>query len=118
VNKRPMTVTIIAWLLIVTGVFRFGVHFRELLSQKSFPVEDLWIPIVGLLSAVPGAFILLGRNWARWLALALMAFQVAIMFGDSVQKVAAHVLLFSLIAYSLFRNDATAYFQRSHQVGI
>jgi uncharacterized membrane protein HdeD (DUF308 family) len=118
VNKRPIIVTMIAWLLIATGVFRFAVHFRELLSERSFPIEDLWIPIVGLLSAVPGAFILLGRNWARWLVLALMAFQLAIMFGDSIQKVAAHVLLFSLIAYSLFRSDATAYFQHSHHVAI
>ena len=116
-NKRPITVTMIAWLLILTGAFRFTHHFRELLSQKSFPVGDLWMPLVGLLSAVPGAFLLLGRNWARWLALALMIFQVAIMFGDSVQKVATHALLFSLIAYSLFRSDATAYFQQSRQVG-
>ncbi len=117
VKKRPIAVTIIAWLLIVAGVFGFTVHIRELLSQKPFHFQDLWIPIVGFLPAAIGVFILLGRNWARWLALAWMAFHVAISFFDSLQKVAVHVLLFVLIAYSLFRRDAKAYFQHPEEIG-
>jgi hypothetical protein len=116
-KKRPIAVTIIAWLLIVAGVFGFTVHIRELLSQKPFHFQDLWIPIVGFLPAAIGVFILLGHNWARWLALAWMAFHVAISFLDSLQKVAVHVLLFVLIAYSLFRRDAKAYFQHPEEIG-
>lgn len=107
----------IAGLLIAAGVFGFAVHVRELVSPRLFHLEDLWIPMVGLLPAASGVFILLGHNWARWLALAWMAFHVAISFFDSLQKVAVHVLLLVLIAYSLFRRDAKAYFQHPDQVG-
>jgi hypothetical protein len=117
VSKRPIAVTVIAWLLIAAGAFGFAVHLREVLSPKWLHFEDLWIPIVGLLPAVSGVFILLGHNWARWVALAWMAFHIAISFFDSLQKVGVHVLLFVLIAYSLFRRDANAYFQHPDQVG-
>jgi len=117
VNRRPIAVTVVAWLLIAAGIFGFAVHLRELLAQKIVHFEDLWIPIVGFLPTAAGAFILLGRNWARWLALAWMAFHVAISFFDSLQKVAVHVLLLALIAYSLFRRDSQAYFQHTGQVG-
>lgn len=116
-NKRPVTVTVIACLLIAAGVVGFAVHIKELASHKLFHFEDLWIPIVALLPAACGVFILLGHNWARWLALGWMAFHVAISFFDSFQKVAVHVLLFVLIAYSLFRAGARAYFQHRDELG-
>jgi uncharacterized integral membrane protein len=109
-NKRPVPVVIIACLLITAGVFGFAVHFREIVSQKFFHAENLWPLVVALPAVVAGAFVLLGQNWARWLALAWMTFHVAISFFDSWQKVAAHLLLFALIAYCLFRADARAYF--------
>jgi len=117
VNKRPIPVTVIACLLIAAGVFGFTVHLRELVSQKLFHVEDLWILVTGLLPVVVGLFLLLGYNWARWLALIWMVFHVAISFFDSLEKVAVHVLLFALIAYSLLRRDARTYFQHTNGVG-
>jgi hypothetical protein len=117
VNKRPIPVTVIAWVLIAAGVFGFTVHLRELVSEKLFHFEDLWIPLTSLLPAVVGLFLLLGYNWARWLALLWMVFHVAISFFDSLEKVVVHVLLFGLIAYSLFRRDARTYFQHTNEVG-
>lgn len=110
-NKRPIAVTLIAGLLMITGVFGFAMHVRDLVSQPSFHPVDLAIPLASLLAAACGAFLLLGHNWARWFALAWMAFHVAISFFDSWQKVAVHVILLALFAYVLFRNDAKAYFQ-------
>jgi hypothetical protein len=114
-NKRPVSVTVIASLLIASGVFGFAVHMKDLVSQLHF--VDLWIPVVALLPAVFGVFILLGHSWARWLALAWMGFHVAVSFFDSLQKVAAHVLLFVLIAYCLFHADARAYFRHQADAG-
>ena len=116
-NKRPVTVTVIACLLIAAGVLGFAVHIKELASQKLFHFEDLWIPIVAFLPAAFGVFILLGHNWARWLAVAWMAVHVAISFFDSIEKIAVHVLLLVLIAYALFRRDAAAYFEKPNRVG-
>ncbi len=116
-HKRPIAVTLIAWLLIVAGVFAGGVHLSEILSQKSLHLQDLWIPIVGILPAVFGVFILLGKGWARWLALSWMAAHVGISFFDSMQQVAVHSLLLVLIAYCLFRVDARNYFRMQKEAG-
>ena len=115
-NKRPIAVTAIAWLLIAAGAFGFSVHLRELVLGKSFRVEDLWIPLAGLVPVLTGAFLLRGQNWARWFALLWMAAHVAISFFDSLAKVAVHVALFILIAYSLFGGEAKAYFQHPDQI--
>lgn len=116
-NRRPIAVTLIAWLLIAAGVFSFSVHFREIVWRKPFPIEEMWIPMFGLLPIVSGVFILLGHRWARWLALIWMASLVAATFFDSYPKAALHVLLFGAIAYSLFGGDAKAYFQRPKEAG-
>ena len=113
-NKRPVTVTVIASLLILAGIFGSAVHIKELVSSKAVHFEDLWIPVFGFLPAMFGVFILLGRNWARWLAVAWMTFHVAISFFDSWQKVVVHFLLLGLIAYALFGREAKTYFRQPH----
>ena len=110
-NQRPLPVTLIAWLLIVTGVFGGAMHIRDLVSQRSLHLADLGIPLASLLAAVCGVFLLRGHHWARWFAVAWMAFHVAISLFDSWQKVAVHVVLLALFAYFLFREDAKAYFR-------
>ena len=117
-NKRPLAVTFIACLFLAVGIFGAVMHLRELVSQGLFHWEDLWAPLLGLVAVVAGVFLLLGHNWARWLAVAWMAFHVAISFFDSISKIAVHVLLLVLIAYALFRSDARAYFQQPNQLGI
>jgi hypothetical protein len=117
VNGRPVPVTIVACLLIAAGVFGFAVHFREIVSQEFVHAESLWPLAVALPAVVAGAFVLLGKNWARWLGVAWMAFHVAISFLDSWQKVAVHFLFLALIAYGLFGADAGAYFRKSAQGG-
>ena len=116
-NKRPPAVTFIACLFIAAGIFGAAIHMRELLSQRLFRWEDLWAPLLGLVAAVSGIFLLLGHNWARWLAVAWMAFHVAISFFDSISKIVIHALLLALIAYALFRRDARTYFQQPNQAG-
>lgn len=115
-NKRPIAVTFIAWLLIAAGLFGFAAHAQGLVFGQPFHFVDLWIPIVDLLPFAFGVFILLGQGWARWLAVAYMAVHVAISFFDSWQKVAMHVVLLALITFCLFRADARLYFERRKPV--
>jgi hypothetical protein len=114
-NKRPVTVTIIGCLLLVVGVAGFAYHLTEVKPQNVFHGENAWIFVVELIAIVGGVYVLRGKNWARWLAVAWMGFHVAISFFDSLQKVVVHVVFFGLIAYSLFRADATAYFRQQRQ---
>jgi hypothetical protein len=116
-NKRPISITILAALYLLVGTVGFVFHFREILARHAFQYEDALIELTELIAIVCGAFILRGRNWARWLAIAWIGFHVAFSFFDSLQKVAVHSLMLILIAYLLFRPDAKSYFQHPKEAG-
>ena len=115
-NKRPISITILASVYLMVGTVGFAVHFREILARQAFQYDDALIELTELIAIACGVFMLQGRNWARWLALAWMAFHVAISFFDPLQKLAVHGLFLVLIAYFLFRADARTYFQHPEQV--
>jgi hypothetical protein len=115
-NKRPISITILASLYLMVGTVGFAFHFSEILTRHAFQYEDALIELTELVAIVCGVFLLQGRNWARWLALAWIAFHVAISFFDSLQKVAVHGLFLVLIAYFLFRPDARTYFQHPEKM--
>lgn len=79
-------------------------------SLATHHAEGALIEVTELLAIVSGLFMLLGRNWARWLALAWMAFHLAISF-PIVRQVISHSIILGLIAWLLFRQDARRYFQ-------
>jgi hypothetical protein len=109
-KKRPLSVTIIACIFLLVGAATFVFHFHELLPLQQ---DALVVEFTELLAIVAGAFMLRGHNWARWLALAWMAFHVAISFVDPIKKLAMHALIFALIAWVLLRPSANQYFRRS-----
>jgi hypothetical protein len=108
---RPVTVLIVAGLYILMGAIGFAYHFRELMV---FQEHSVWIELVRLLAIVCGTFMLRGRNWARWLALAWMAFHVAISFPE-LGQVAFHSLFFVAVAWLLFRPEARQYFHEARR---
>ena len=63
-----------------------------------------------LAALVAGVFLLRGANWARWLAIAWIAFHVALSFG-SLQRLVVHTVILLLFVYLLFRPSANAYFR-------
>ena len=84
----------------------FAYYFSELLAHQD---DSVWIELTELLAIVSGAFMLRGHNWARWLALAWMAFHVAISF-PVYRQMAIHLIIFAGIAWVLFRVDTRRYF--------
>ena len=111
-NRRPISVTIIACLLLLVGVAGSVFHLRELGLPQAFRGENIWIFVVEFVAIVCGAFLLYGKSWARWLAMVWIAFHVVVSFFDSGRKVATHVVILLLFAYFLFRPEANAYFRR------
>jgi hypothetical protein len=110
-NARPMSVTILSCVYIGVGVVGFAYHFSELIA---FHRDGVPIELTESLAIVSGGFMLLGRNWARWLALAWMAFHVAISF-PMLRQVTIHSLFFAVIVWLLFRPDAVRYFRRTRE---
>lgn len=109
--KRPLPVTILAWIYIAVGVVSFvygfplhGVHSDDILAES-----------VRLSGIIAGAWMLRGENWARWLAIAWIAFHVALSAFHGVREMAMHAAFGIVIAIFLFRPNAARYFRnRGH----
>jgi hypothetical protein len=109
--KRPISVTIVALLLIVAGAVGFVYHFHELDLRRPFQDDTIWVEVLRVLAIVAGVFLLRGCNWARWLAVAWIAFHVAISALHSVQQAVMHLVLLAVFAYVLLRPAASAFFR-------
>ena len=110
-KRRPLAVTIIAWVYIVVGAAGFAYHFQEFEGRAVFQGNTLWIELVRIVAVVSGIFMLRGRNWARWAAVAWIAFHVVVSAFHSVPELAVHAVLCAAIAYFLFHPAAAEYFR-------
>ena len=107
-SSRPLSVTGVAWLFIAVGTVTFIYHFPGLLHPQT---DDFLIEFTELLALLAGLFMLRRQNWARWLALAWMAFHVVLSAFPPFQGLVVHVLIFGGIAYLLLRSEAAQYFR-------
>jgi hypothetical protein len=110
-NKRPLSVTLLGFVYIAVGIIGFAYHFPEILARHAFRYEDVWVELVRVLAIVCGAFMLSGRNWARWVALAWIAFHVILSAFHAFGEFAIHCLFCAVIAWFLFRPEAARYFR-------
>jgi tryptophan-rich sensory protein len=109
-NKRPVSVTVIGCIFIAAGVIGFVYHLPEF-KTRSFDYGIVGISVARLVAVVGGAFVLRGHNWARWLLLVWIAFHVVLSAFHSMSQLVTHALLFAVVAYVLFRPQASAYFR-------
>lgn len=109
-SNRPVSVTIIAWLMIVVGVIAIAVHIPEFNWRHAFDVDGILALLVNALAVVSGVFMLRGQDWARWLTLAWWIFHVAISFAVMRQLI-VHALVLAVIAFFLLRPPAARYFR-------
>lgn len=105
--KPYAAVIVVACLYLLVGIGAGIAQFPQLLAGQR---EAIGMEIAEALAIVTGVCLLLRQAWARWLAVAWMAFHVAIMFSDP-GKAVVHVVLCGLIAWALFRPDSRGWFQ-------
>src|SRR2546430_332341 len=106
-DKRPLAVAIVGCVYLAIGALGFVYHLVEPFSRHAFQYEDLWIELSELIAFVSGVFVLRGYNWARWLAVAWMGAHVILSAFHSIEQVAIHAVFCILIAWALFRPEAT-----------
>ena len=106
--KRPLAVTVLAGLYILVGVIGFGAHFNEMLGS---PRDGIYVEFTELLAFLGGVFMLRGHNWARWLALAWMAFHVILSAFQAFHEFAIHAVFLAVIAWFLSSPDSMRYFR-------
>jgi hypothetical protein len=108
-KKRPLSVTLISCLFIGAGVVGLAYHAGEFKTRP--PLEYALVCFVRLLAILGGAFMLRGRNWARWLVLAWLACHVVLGAFHSTSELLTHAVLLAAIAFFLFRPRVSAYFR-------
>ena len=104
--KRPFAVTFLGCLFIVVGLASLLYHLlRNPLDRWTFPIA-----LVGVLAIVGGVFLIKGRAWARWLAVAWLAVHVVVSAFHSLSDSMAHLLLLIAVSYFLLGPPASTYF--------
>ncbi len=116
-KKRPIGVVVVAILLMLAGVAGLVRDFMNSHPLSANHFESVWIAALNLLGIVAGVFLFRGSNWARWLAIAWMAFHVAISFLNAWQQAVMHGVILLLIVLILFRRDARDYFGAPRAAG-
>lgn len=111
-DKRPLSVTLIGWLFIATGVAGLAFHAAEFNALHPFPYDTLLVCLVRGIAIVSGIYMLRGSNWARWLVIVWLAFHVVLSAFHSLHETIMHSLLLVAIAYFLLRPKAREYFRQ------
>ncbi|MCG6533838.1 MAG: hypothetical protein L7F78_03920 [Syntrophales bacterium LBB04] len=121
-NKRPISITVIAWLLIISAIFFLIyniVNFndpvaRKLLLQNSLPLSiQFLVMYLGLaISLISGIAFLKRQNWARFLYAGWYLIGFIIGFATSQMRMVTlpGFALFLVELFFLFRPKANAYF--------
>jgi hypothetical protein len=112
-QQRPLSVTIVSWIYLVTGIGGIAAHAREFNPHHFFQLDPILPLTVRLLAIVAGIFMLRGHNWARWLAIMWIGYHVVCGSMQSLRAGVFHAVLFAMFAYLLFRPAANRYFQSS-----
>ncbi|MFZ0663692.1 MAG: hypothetical protein WAM66_13435 [Acidobacteriaceae bacterium] len=106
--RRPVPVLVVAFLFLIVGIIGAFYHIHDLRQPDGILIE-----FTEFLAILAGAFMLRGSNWARWLALAWMAFHVGLSAFGAPQELAIHSLIFAGIAWLLFLPQSRQYFGRA-----
>ena len=110
-NKRPISVLLVALLYIAVGTIGSAYHFTEVYARDTFHYDGLLIELTELCALACGAFMLRGQNWARWVAVAWIAFHVILCAFQALQPFLIHCVLCGLIAWAVFHPQAARYFR-------
>ena len=107
-TKRPYEVTVAGWLFIVVGIANTAYHFwKGRLNVWMVPILFLTVSAI-----VAGVFLLRGARWARWLALAWVAFHVVVSVLNSVRDALPHVALLLVFGYVLLGPPTAQYYRQ------
>jgi uncharacterized membrane protein YgdD (TMEM256/DUF423 family) len=110
--KRPLLVTIVGLIFILTGAAGVTLHATEIkLQEQPFHNDAVYALLVSVLALVCGIYLLLRRNWARWIAVAWLVFHVVLSAFHSPRELLIHSALLVVLTYLLFRASSSTYFR-------
>lgn len=102
-----MTVSV---LFILTGSIGVIYHILEI-PEPDFSLADLmWVFAIRLLAIACGLLLWNGIRWARWLAVAWLAYHVALGAFHSISGVITHLGLLVLVCMLLYWPSSNVFF--------
>ncbi len=104
--KCPVAIWIVAALYMGVGIFTASRMVADLFQHHPYSVES---GLAGLVAIVAAAYLRRGDNWARWLALAWIAFHVAISYRVPSEWM-AHLGIMAAIGVLLFLPSSRRFF--------
>lgn len=115
-KQRPLSITVISWLLIVFGAIALVAGLWPLVrmnrAQMVTDFEKHWmVHLSRSAQIIAGVFMLYGQNWARWLLVVWLAFHVVVGALHSPVHLITHAILFLVGLFFLFRRNASIYFR-------
>jgi hypothetical protein len=128
-DKRPRTVTFIAWFSIVINIFallstvwvannfmtKIAMDFT--LSRDPIPLQiHYWLIYFNILSSIGcGMGMLMGNNWARSIYAGLSIFWIVTGFllPSSQSQAVPSAIVMSIALFLLYQPNATRYFTKS-----
>jgi hypothetical protein len=124
-SRRPRSVTIICWILIIMGGMALLVSFlppvdevsakyiAEYKTQHPFYWRLFYVGPV--LAIICGVFMLLGFGWARWLLHAWFGHNLVMNVIHRPQQFLIGAVMFGIAVYYLYRPQAVAFFRARSQ---
>ena len=120
--RRPLAIACVAWLFIVVGAAGLLRDWWPLLTsqaaQQLAKLQADGLADLGpawtsrLVAIIGGAGLLRGRNWARWVLVAWMAFHIGLSVLHTWLELLEHSVIFAPILYVLFRGQSSRYLQQ------
>ena len=112
-RKRPIAVIAVGTLFVLAGLVGLTYHAMELVRPGPRDADVYLVLFVRVLAVLSGVFIFRGANWARWLAMAWMAYHAVLSaFDRSISGTVVHLVMLAAISYLLLRRDSSEYFRR------
>jgi len=110
--RRRFPVVIVGLLFVSAGIVGLVYHAGEIDLHHPFEFDVVAVLVVRLLAIVGGVFVLLCRNWARWLLIGWLGYHVVLSAFHSPGELVFHFVLLVVISWLLFRAGASPYFSR------
>jgi len=120
--KRPISVTVIAWIMIAMGAISLitstaslsNPMAREFMSQSPLPIALQYVMMYAGLAImiVSGIALLRKQNWARYLYTiwSVVAFVTGVLTSPMKMALIPGFVIFLIIVFFLFRPKTTRYF--------
>ncbi|MGH9719895.1 MAG: hypothetical protein ACRD8O_06755 [Bryobacteraceae bacterium] len=98
-------------MFVLAGAVGFAYHATALSAGGQVQYGVIWVLLLRCVAIAAGVFLLSGAAWARWLALAWIAYHVVVSALHSLSEALVHIAIFAVVVYVLFRPPAVAYYR-------